>query len=445
MRSILSFLGKTLAILILLCAPALRANEWGQWTTSTVDQGLQSRVKYDYFNKDSKLHVWKIQVRNRYKDRWIGVNWQFEGTDTSGGRFTLGPGSLDESWAMTTVGSSKNRIGIQWTEMCVGASKSDVYGCSGTPTTAPGTGGAKPDPAAALRKQQEEQAAAQAKQAQEAQRAREAEEKAKKDEWTRNAQKQQDDNAARARAALEENRRQWELSQQRAKAQRDALASLGAMVNQMFTDRAMREQDKQIKENLKRLEGGNLTRCNSCGGTGYSGCDKCGGRGIEECSMCLGRGEVGYGQFANKCTMCGGAGKSACGSCKGTAREECPDCNGEGRIRTLMSSLQSGTNGSNVSRKGLDSGDGCVISVIFLKNGLPQFPYDQVRELRMYQLPSNQFIGYLEANQITKGYAIRGLYIGRYVVRFLLNGKPMSIEISSGSKGQWVTRPINID
>ena len=177
--------------------------------------------------------------------------------------------------------------------------------------------------------------AGQERKAQEAQRTREAEERAKKDEWTRNAQNQQDDQAARARAAAEESRRQWELSQQRAKAQRDGIAALGQMINKTLADKAIREQQERIRTNLKALESGTLNRCDSCGGTGYSECNRCSGEGVEECSLCSGRGEVGFGQFANKCTMCGGGGKSSCSTCKGTGRVDCDDCAGQGSKGSL--------------------------------------------------------------------------------------------------------------
>ena len=181
--------------------------------------------------------------------------------------------------------------------------------------------------------------AGQERKVQEAQRTRDAEEQAKKDEWTRNAQKQQDDQAARARAAAEESRRQWELSQQRAKAQRDGIAALGQMINKTLADKAIREQQERIRTNLKALESGTLIRCDSCGGSGYSECQRCEGEGVEECSLCSGRGEVGFGQFANKCTMCGGGGKSSCSTCEGTGRQECSRCKGSGDIGRNLASI----------------------------------------------------------------------------------------------------------
>jgi len=204
--------------------------------------------------------------------------------------------------------------------------------------------------------------AGQERKAQEAQRAREAEEQGKKDEWTRNAQKQQDDQAARARAAAEENRRQLELSQQRAKAQREGIAALGQMINKTLADKAIREQQERIRTNLKALESGTLIRCDSCKGTGFAECQQCGGEGVEECSLCSGRGEVGFGQFANKCTMCGGGGKSSCSTCQGTGRVDCSDCAGQGSKGTLKNSNpRSGTqigNSPKTAQEAFDLGRG---------------------------------------------------------------------------------------
>ena len=199
--------------------------------------------------------------------------------------------------------------------------------------------------------------AGQERKAQEAQRAREAEEQAKKDEWTRNAQKQQDDQAARARAAAEESRRQWEIQEQRARDQQNAIAGLGQMIFKLKTDKELREQQTTIRRNLAALEGGDLVRCSSCGGSGFQSCQSCGGKGSKECSMCSGTGEYGFGAFARRCTGCGGGGNAPCDLCNGTGRDSCDRCFGKGNLGMPQMVSQSNpplSSNLNPNRPGID-------------------------------------------------------------------------------------------
>jgi hypothetical protein len=78
--------------------------------------------------------------------------------------------------------------------------------------------------------------------------------------------------------------------------------------------------------------GGELYRCEYCGGSGNQTCSDCDGDGEWDCSRCNGNGE-------RNCTECGGTGeidgeegKQDCSSCDGNGKEQCSYCDGRGTI-----------------------------------------------------------------------------------------------------------------
>ena len=90
--------------------------------------------------------------------------------------------------------------------------------------------------------------------------------------------------------------------------------------------------------------GGELYRCEYCGGSGRQTCYNCDGDGYWECGNCDGDGEVqcdecsgnGHVQDAEgndtDCDSCGGSGKNTCSRCDGDGRQECGDCDGRGEV-----------------------------------------------------------------------------------------------------------------
>ena len=88
--------------------------------------------------------------------------------------------------------------------------------------------------------------------------------------------------------------------------------------------------------------GGQLWRCEYCGGSGNQTCGNCDGDGSWECGHCDGEGELscveckGEGYIEDSegndtdCDSCGGSGKNTCRRCDGDGRIECDDCGGRG-------------------------------------------------------------------------------------------------------------------
>lgn len=84
--------------------------------------------------------------------------------------------------------------------------------------------------------------------------------------------------------------------------------------------------------------GGELYRCEYCGGSGMQTCGNCDGDGWFDCNRCSGSGERECGQCngsgkvegEEECPECGGSGNNQCSYCDGDGREDCDDCNGRG-------------------------------------------------------------------------------------------------------------------
>lgn len=88
--------------------------------------------------------------------------------------------------------------------------------------------------------------------------------------------------------------------------------------------------------------GGQLWRCEYCGGSGMQTCGNCDGDGSWECRTCDGDGDVSCGECNGEghvedsegndteCDSCGGSGKNSCRRCDGDGRIECGDCDGRG-------------------------------------------------------------------------------------------------------------------
>lgn len=88
--------------------------------------------------------------------------------------------------------------------------------------------------------------------------------------------------------------------------------------------------------------GGQLWRCECCGGSGMQTCGDCDGDGSWECRRCEGEGErscteckgEGYVEDSEgnhtDCDSCGGDGKTSCSYCDGDGTIECDNCNGRG-------------------------------------------------------------------------------------------------------------------
>jgi hypothetical protein len=88
--------------------------------------------------------------------------------------------------------------------------------------------------------------------------------------------------------------------------------------------------------------GGELWRCEYCGGSGMQTCGDCDGDGSWECRRCDGEGErscteckgEGYVEDSEgnhtDCDSCGGDGKNSCVYCDGDGTIECDNCGGRG-------------------------------------------------------------------------------------------------------------------
>lgn len=87
--------------------------------------------------------------------------------------------------------------------------------------------------------------------------------------------------------------------------------------------------------------GGELYRCEYCGGSGNQTCGNCDGDGWFDCYRCSGSGELNCGECngsgkiegeegEEECPECGGSGHNECSSCDGSGREDCGDCDGRG-------------------------------------------------------------------------------------------------------------------
>lgn len=74
---------------------------------------------------------------------------------------------------------------------------------------------------------------------------------------------------------------------------------------------------------------GNQT-CGNCDGDGWFDCNRCNGSGERECGECSGSGKVEGEEGEEECPECGGSGNNECSSCDGSGREDCDDCNGRG-------------------------------------------------------------------------------------------------------------------
>ena len=74
---------------------------------------------------------------------------------------------------------------------------------------------------------------------------------------------------------------------------------------------------------------GNQT-CGNCDGDGWFDCNRCNGSGERECGECSGSGKVEGEEGEEECPECGGSGNNECSSCDGSGREDCHDCNGRG-------------------------------------------------------------------------------------------------------------------
>lgn len=93
---------------------------------------------------------------------------------------------------------------------------------------------------------------------------------------------------------------------------------------------------------LEDTEGGYISDCQRCGGSGrieceecYGGgevdCDKCGGSGEINCRNCNGSGEVTDDEGkTSECPDCNGDGTVECDDCYGSGRVDCPECGGRG-------------------------------------------------------------------------------------------------------------------
>lgn len=87
--------------------------------------------------------------------------------------------------------------------------------------------------------------------------------------------------------------------------------------------------------------GGELYRCEYCGGSGNQTCGNCDGDGWFDCYRCHGSGELNCGECSGsgkvegeegeeECPECGGSGHNECSACDGSGREDCGDCDGRG-------------------------------------------------------------------------------------------------------------------
>jgi hypothetical protein len=96
---------------------------------------------------------------------------------------------------------------------------------------------------------------------------------------------------------------------------------------------------------LEDTEGGYVSPCECCGGSGSVECCDCYGRGSHDCSECDGDGEVdcsecnASGRVTDdegnevECSECDGDGEVKCSNCSGSGREDCDECNGRGEVR----------------------------------------------------------------------------------------------------------------
>lgn len=166
---------------------------------------------------------------------------------------------------------------------------------------------------------------------------------------------------ARIRAQKEENQRREEVF----------TSSLNRLTNTFanhFREQRVQDQRTRVRNNLTKLESGDLVRCDDCGGTGLVECSACDGSGHGMCIACAGTGKAGYGQMAQRCAACDGTGQGPCLKCLGSLHEDCDRCNGLGNLGEVRppanerrADLKEGHHGLNADDRILAWVDGVAV------------------------------------------------------------------------------------